>query len=88
MSYYDMNGILYTTIWYESADGKPLMASMLMASGLDLGLKSDARVLCNFIQQSMSGLGDAEIPSLDELNEVLAMDLFSLRIFTPRGHSS
>jgi hypothetical protein len=88
MSYYDMNGILYATIWYESADGKPLMATMLMASGLDLGLKSDARVLCNFIQQSMSGAGDVEIPSLDELNEVLAMDLFSLRVFTPRGHSS
>jgi hypothetical protein len=72
MSYYDLSGNVYATIWYDSKDGEPMLATMLMASGLDLGLKSDVRVLCNFIQQSLSSLEDLVMPDLDELNEILA----------------
>jgi hypothetical protein len=84
LSYYSMMGHYYYMIWYVNKAGEPVPCAMNMINGLDLAAKNDLRLMCDFIQQSLTGLRPVVIAEPTEVFEVsmdsadkVAAELFS-----------
>jgi hypothetical protein len=90
LSYYPMMGHYYSMIWYVNEEGEPLPCTMTLINGIDLAVPKDLRLMCDFMQQSLSSFGDNMLVEPGEVSSTPAdtLDTKAELVFTPARESN